>query len=95
MNEIDFINVDQSLSLEREFGSGYINVTDSFFSEDTGCYGMKSEILDENHNMLGNLEVNGRLCHFYQDDHKTDVRYYTEINLEGDIKQMDSLFMGI
>lgn len=91
MSEIDFINVDQSLSLDQEFGSGYIKFTDSFFSEDTGCYAVKSEILDENHNMLGNLDVHGRICHFYQDDHKFNISYGMEMNLKGDIEHILSL----
>lgn len=91
MSEIDFINVDQSLSLEQEFGSGYIKVTEQFFDQDAGCYKMASEILDENHNILGNLEVNTRIIHFYEDDCEYSTRYDTETRFKGDIKHIFSL----
>ncbi|WP_264703875.1 hypothetical protein [Wolbachia endosymbiont (group A) of Volucella inflata] len=63
MNEIDFINTNHLLNLEQEFGNGYIKLTDGSFNEYTGHYQIGSEILDESHNMIGDLTID-QLCFF-------------------------------
>ncbi|WP_265026586.1 hypothetical protein [Wolbachia endosymbiont (group A) of Bibio marci] len=95
MNEIDFINTNHPLNLEQEFGSGYIRFTDGYFDENTGGYGMIGQVLDENHNTLGPLTVGGYVCHFHHDDHKVNLQYLMEVNLEGDMEKILSLKKGI
>ncbi len=88
MNEIDFINTNHLLNLEQEFGNGYIKLTDGSFNEYTGHYQIGSEILDESHNMIGNLTIDGYICNAYAGDHNMNLKFFTEIDLKGDIKKI-------
>ncbi|WP_265026692.1 hypothetical protein [Wolbachia endosymbiont (group A) of Bombylius major] len=91
MNEIDFINTNHLLNLEQEFGNGYIKLTDGSFNEYTGHYQIGSEILDESHNMIGNLTIDGYIYNAHEDDHNMNLKFFTEIDLKGDIKKINSL----
>ncbi|WP_341823611.1 hypothetical protein [Wolbachia endosymbiont (group A) of Agelastica alni] len=95
MNEIDFINTNHPLNLEQEFGNGYIKLTNGSFNGYTGHYQIGSEILDESHNMIGNLTIDGYIYDFYEDDHNMNLQFFTEIDLKGDIEKIDSLYKKI
>ncbi|MBA8757233.1 MULTISPECIES: hypothetical protein [Wolbachia] len=95
MNEIDFINTNHPLNLEQEFGNGYIKLTDSSFNEHTGNYHIGSEILDESHNMIGDLTIDGYIHSFHADNHNMNLKFFTEIDLKGDIKKINSLHKKI
>ena len=56
---------------------------------------MIGQVLDENHNMLGPLTVGGYVCHFHHVDHKLNLYYFMEVNLEGDIEKVDCLYKKI
>ncbi|WCR58480.1 hypothetical protein [Wolbachia endosymbiont of Ctenocephalides felis wCfeJ] len=79
--------------LEQEifhFGDGYVKVTECSFDykkigealNDGNRYKMKGEILDENFNVVGNLDIQGHLCYLSYDDRKIDITYDIEIDLE-------------
>lgn len=91
MNEIDFINTNHPLNLEQEFGNGYIKLTDCSFNEYTGHYQIGSEILDKSHNMIGNLTIDGHIYDAYADNHNMNLKFFTEIDLKGDIEKINSL----
>ncbi|MFL3876997.1 hypothetical protein [Wolbachia endosymbiont of Trichogramma kaykai] len=93
MDGIDFIN--QPLNLEQEFGNGYIKLTDGSFNEYTGHYQIGSEILDESHNMIGNLTIDGYICNFYEDNHNMNLRFSMEVGLKGDIEKISFLHKNI
>ncbi|BFD47276.1 MULTISPECIES: hypothetical protein [Wolbachia] len=95
MNEIDFINANHPLNLEQEFGNGYIKLTDGSFNEYTGHYQIGSEILDESHNMIGDLTIDGYIHSFHADTHNMNLKSFTEIDLKGDIKKINSLYKKI
>ncbi|WP_264723415.1 MULTISPECIES: hypothetical protein [unclassified Wolbachia] len=94
-NEIDFINANHPLNLEQEFGNGYIKLTDGSFNEYTGHYQIGSEILDESHNMIGDLTIDGYIHSFHADTHNMNLKSFTEIDLKGDIKKINSLYKKI
>ncbi|WP_341815494.1 MULTISPECIES: hypothetical protein [unclassified Wolbachia] len=91
MNEIDFINTNHPLNLEQELGNGYIKLTDCSFNEYTGHYQIGSEILDESHNMIGNLTIDGYIYDAYADNHNMNLKFFTEIDLKSDIEKINSL----
>lgn len=95
MNEIDFINTNHPLNLEQEFGNGYIKLTDGSFNEYTGHYQIGSEILDESHNMIGNLTIDGYIYNAHEDDHNMNLKFSMEMDLKGDIKKINSLHKKI
>ncbi|MGL9759099.1 MAG: hypothetical protein ACR5LA_10125 [Wolbachia sp.] len=95
MNEIDFINTYQPLNLEHEFGNGYIKLTDCSFNEYTGYYKMGSEILDESHNMIGNLTIDGYIHDFHEDDHNMNLKFSTQIDFKGDMEKINFLHKNI
>ncbi|APR99070.1 hypothetical protein [Wolbachia endosymbiont of Folsomia candida] len=94
MNEIDFINVDQSSSFDHaifNFGNGHLMVTGDSFNPNTCEYKATGEILDKNYHMIGSLVINGQVEALHLDDHKLSVKYGVEVNLEGDIEHILSL----
>ncbi|MGL9778787.1 MAG: hypothetical protein ACR5K5_00675 [Wolbachia sp.] len=93
MNEMDFINL--PLGLEQELGGGYIKLTDSHFKGYTDHYSQKGEVLDESHNVIGNFTINDHIGSVYENDHKVNLQYFMEVNLEGDIEKIDSLYKKI
>ncbi|MGL9718557.1 MAG: hypothetical protein ACR5K9_07895 [Wolbachia sp.] len=95
MNEIDFININQPLNLEQEFGNGYIKFTDGSFNEHTGHYHIGSTILDESHHTIGNLTIDGYVYNFREDDHNVNLKFSVEMDLKGDIKKINSLHKNI
>jgi len=95
MNEIDFINTNHPLNLEQEFGNGYIKLTDGSFNEYTGHYQIGSEILDESHNMIGNLTIDSYIYDAYADNHNMNLKFFMEIDLKGDIEKIHSLHKKI
>ncbi|WP_250294936.1 hypothetical protein [Wolbachia endosymbiont of Oedothorax gibbosus] len=95
MNEIDFINTNHPLNLEQEFGNGYIKLTDGSFNEYTGHCQIGSEILDESHNMIGNLTIDGYIYDAYADNHNMNLKFSMEMDLKGDIKKINSLHKKI
>ncbi|GFY65135.1 uncharacterized protein TNIN_56981 [Trichonephila inaurata madagascariensis] len=95
MDEIDFINTNHPLNLEQEFGNGYIKLTDCSFNEYTGNYRVGGEILDKSHNMIGNLTIDGYIYDAYADNHNMNLKFFTEIDLKGDIEKIDSLYKKI
>lgn len=93
MNNIDFIN--QSFSeqqyVDQELGNGYFRLTNGYFDEDSGGYGIIGQILDENHNVLGSGTFGGYVYNFHQDDYNITLQYFTDVNLKGDVKKILSL----
>ncbi|WP_253302774.1 hypothetical protein [Wolbachia endosymbiont of Psylliodes chrysocephala] len=70
-------------------------MTNGSFNGYTGHYQIGSEILDESHNMIGNLTIDGYIYDFYEDDHNMNLQFFTEIDLKGDIEKIDSLYKKI
>ncbi|OCA06936.1 hypothetical protein [Wolbachia endosymbiont of Trichogramma pretiosum] len=93
MGGIDFIN--QPLNLEQEFGNGYIKLTDGSFNEYTGHYQIGSKILDESHNMIGSLTIDGYICSLYEDNHNMNLIFSMEVDLKGDIEKISFLRKNI
>lgn len=91
MNEIDFININQPLNLEQELGNGYIKLTDRSFNEDTGHYHIESEILDESHHMIGNFTIDAYIYNFHIDNQNMNTKFCMEIDLKGDMREINSL----
>ncbi|MCA4775175.1 hypothetical protein IHO40_03590 [Wolbachia endosymbiont of Mansonella ozzardi] len=91
MNEIDFVNINQPLNLEQEFGNGYIKLTDHSFNEGTGHYHMESEILDESHHIIGNFTIDTYICNFHIDDHNMNTKLCIEVDFKGDMRKTNSL----
>ncbi|MGL9757287.1 MAG: hypothetical protein ACR5LA_00100 [Wolbachia sp.] len=88
MNEIDFTN--PPLNLEQECGNGYVKFTDYSSNPDTGLFHIGGEILDESHDTIGKLTIDGFPLYVYQDDHRVNIKYGIELNLEGNIEEIYS-----
>ncbi|WP_425386209.1 hypothetical protein [Wolbachia endosymbiont (group A) of Barypeithes pellucidus] len=94
MSKKDFIDSYHPSNSEQEIfnlGNGHIKITEDSFDQNTGYYKVLSEILDENSNVIGNLNIHGPLWNFYHDDYKINIHYGMEVNLKGDIKKILSL----
>ncbi len=83
MNEIDFINTNHPLNLEKEFGNGYIESVDCFLDEDTRDY---------------YIGLNNAIIHFFFDGNIDEdawdyesLKFFLEIDLKGDIEKILSL----
>lgn len=89
MNEIDFTN--PPLNLEQECGKGYVKFTDYSSNRDTGLFHMVGEMLDENHDIIGNFTGDAYIYNFHIDDHNMNIQLYMEMDCKGDIKKILSL----
>lgn len=89
MNEIDFTN--PPLNLEQECGNGYVKFTDYSSNPDTGLFYMAGEMLDENHDIIGNFTGDAYIYNFHIDDHNMNIQLCMEMDYKGDIKKILSL----
>lgn len=56
---------------------------------------MGSKILDESHNMIGNLTIDGYIHNFHEDNHNVNLKLLMEIDLKSDIERINSFYNNI
>ncbi|MFP3023619.1 MAG: hypothetical protein ACEY3K_12270 [Wolbachia sp.] len=92
MNEIDIIYTSPSyLNSEQESGDGYFKLTNCSFDERTGCHQVAGEILDTNHNTIGNATIYECPTYVHKDDHEFNIQIYREFSVKGDMEKISSL----